>query len=1785
MKLIKQGLRNKFKSMIAILMVFLTAFGAAPVNLMAATNIAPAPEPITEAEPFYARIDGEDVLIAADGIAMIQIEGFDEPIEMEVPRYIYLDGERIAIDDDRIENVAPVVASFAPLGVVAATEADIMPSLGFIVSVSGALPSNPVASPIPGEFTHPAYVTMDGRIVSSRRYVVSVNHVQYEAFCANPNLPGPEAGSAVYELTSADGSAFRTILRYGFPNNPDLTAGNDDDRIWNAYITRVAVAYVGNPSATWGRLTGNTRISVDNRISGMGGATAKANSPAITINGVVDDEADRDVPQSLPFVIGSSRRTNCERNPFRFEWAAGTPVGTRLYVNGSFVAEATSALGQIDQVFFATEHTTDSGPSAWTNISDFHFVMPSGSEGQTAKVNLVGLNNQYANRVFVMQNPNDTELWQDIIFYIPELNASAAFTWDFEPYTTTTTTTTTTPPTTTTTTTTPGTTTPGTTPEESRTSVFIEKVDALSRENIPNATHPGSGALIRLQGMSSMTIVAGDGQSVVFNNTGVNLSQVLTSTAQVAPPGIPGVTSTVGDGWWRLEGLPYGFYSVVEERAPDGFSLLPQHTAYSFWLHPPDVTIGLNVIETKVVIPWDDVLAMLEDLAGADTPAYDLQAVLDIMTSALGAVELVVIPVFDIEQRPHVNAVHKIFENYPFGEIVAYKHCSVTREPLAGAHIRIQGFFVEGNAPQIIDQTLITDSSGRIVFRGLPAGQFTVSEEISPPGFMLADVNFRSVSLSWGQIDGHPTRPAPVVRFYNEPYVYLEVLKIDGNDNTPLSGAIFSLTNPATGEEWLGTTGADGRAIIGQEGSQGNFLIPGITLILRELQAPPGFVLDSTPREVVLSNRGRNEILVTNLHNPSLTIIKRDMDTQEYLAGAVFSVVFENGRTVAGSPFTTDASGRIVIPEILFADNPERTLIITEEIAPPGWNLANPNWQRVTMREGEDNVVVFENRRMPTLTILKQDARTGYPIRGAWFTIEYLGATAGTGGGNIGPSGPLTGNPFVTDQNGRIVIEGVYSGRFRIQEIRAANNYFLDPLEQNRTWIIEIRDNEDYVLIVENTLLPTLVITKRNAITFRPVPFTHFRVEYEIPNSPGVIHVGNFVTNSQGQIILPFVQVGWYRVTETRSAPGMTLATNNSFRVFLQPGDNSYALIREGVIASESMIVSSSNPTPPPPTGDEPAVEGDEGTTEQLPPTGSGGGNNNDGGSGSNNNNQGIPNAPTPDIPSDVEVEPIDPDTDAIVDQGLAPEQSNTTNGPYLPDIPDFDEDWFDSVDLENMPISHYNNPSLPSEANGRLEVWGGDQFWNNELEVWNFPANTLVIRKENAITGELLAGARFSLTRVSSGDDSGLHGTVIGEWQTGHSGILVIAGLDPGFYVIEETQSPPFFTLAAHTRQQVFMRPDDTSVVSVTFSNMPYSSLLVTLRCSVTSAPIQNGEFRVTTSDGAVVGTNNGIFWTNLQGEILIPNVRPDSYVITQVSVPDTHVIILTQSTQTIRVNPTGQIYRADFFSDPLSQLLITLRCEVTGQPLQGGEFRVTNSAGNVVGSANGIFFSNQQGEILIPNLGVDSFVVTQLNAPSGFRLNHGDAQQNSQTVFVVRPAETYTLNFTNTPYSGLIIQALDGYNGDPLPNVRFRIESVGNTGGTAGSGVNTGNVLIGEYETDNNGQIELLGLLGSFVVTQIDVPNGWEFDPQPTRIVHVNPGAPTLVTFVSPRMGSLEITLSDEDGNPLVGGRFEVRHQNGRLVGEFVTPVSGMISIPNLGSGWFTGATRFYTNTILQD
>ncbi|MCL2817601.1 MAG: SpaA isopeptide-forming pilin-related protein, partial [Clostridiales bacterium] len=843
------------------------------------------------------------------------------------------------------------------------------------------------------------------------------------------------------------------------------------------------------------------------------------------------------------------------------------------------------------------------------------------------------------------------------------------------------------------------------------------------------------------------------------------------------------------------------------------------------------------------------------------------------------------------------------------------------------------------------------------------------------------------------------------------------------------------------------TTNGSGRARLDN--------LPKTNVSIRETLAPTGYVLSGDVLIYPIEWGQTTTVTVPNYRNPSLTIVKRDIDTQAVLAGAVFEVNYENGQTVQGSPFTTGADGTVTLPWTLFDGNPERTLIITEVVPPQGYHLSSPNWQRVTMRPGEDNIVTFENSRKPTITVQKRDAITGQPIANAEFIIEKLDEPG---------RGMLTGNPFRTDGNGQIVLPYQYSGRYRIVETRAANNYFFDPLEQNRSWIIEVRNNEDYLLNVENTLLPTLVITKMNHVTYRPVPLTHFRIEYEVPNSGQVIMLGSFVTDRNGQIIMPFVNSGWYRVTETRPAPGMSLNTNNSYRVFLAPGQNTYTMLDRLLPAQFTAAAETITP---------PEIEE---VTEHLPP------------------------AVTPAEP------PINP---------------------------------------AHAEIEAMTGAEIVQLVSNGLVVTGGDT-WQVGEDVWNYPLNSIVIKKTDATNGRLLEGATFELIHISTGE-SGTKGTVIGRFTTNHSGIIVLTGLEPGSYAVEEAVPPNNYMLSVNNRQTVFLRPDGHSVVEAEFSNYPYSSLLVVLRDVVTGAPLADGEFRVTNSGGAVVGNANGLFRTNQQGEIFLPNLRPDSYIVTQTQTRAGYELgsIVQQS---MRVNPTGQTYRLDFTNTPHSSLIIRKIDSYDGSPLAGARYVVNRQNGEVVGE----FITDHQGLIEIQGL-LGWFTVRELEVPAGFDFD----PQTVRNVEISPHAPTIT-TFISPRQGSLTIEAVDEF-GAPLAGARFTVERANGE-------------RIGEYTTDAAGSIIVPGLSPDwYVVKETRAPDGYLLDEAP-RIVEVRTNAPTVITFTNKPLMALQIIKVDADtGEPLGGARFAVEKQNGERVGEWTTDNTGFINIPTLDPDWY--------------
>jgi 5-hydroxyisourate hydrolase-like protein (transthyretin family) len=430
-----------------------------------------------------------------------------------------------------------------------------------------------------------------------------------------------------------------------------------------------------------------------------------------------------------------------------------------------------------------------------------------------------------------------------------------------------------------------------------------------------------------------------------------------------------------------------------------------------------------------------------------------------------------------------------------------------------------------------IDRVGITDSSGKLVFDNLPAGQYTISEIEAPDGYELSKPSFRSISITWGQTAS--------TAFYNKPKTRLEVIKVDGNTNAKLAGAIFRLTDPTTGEFWEGETAADGRILLGAgNGSRGNQLESETTYILTEIQAPPGYVLDPAPREVVLgANNIPNSLTFANFKKPTLTVIKYDELTNLPLAGASFRLWKTEGETWSETQIT-GADGKITWTDL------DPGIYSIQEIDEPYGYFKDPARKEILLKGGDNKQLEFFNRPRPILTILKRDAITGQPLADVKFKVQKLEV--------------LTIGEFLTDANGRIELsprtgylldEAIY----RVTEILPPNEYLLSPNFQKD---VLLKWYELTELVFENVLKPTLIFIKRDGMSGRGISGATYKVEYESPTG-GVTIIGSYVTKC-GLIVIPHVLPGWYSLTETSPASGYQLPTNPTQRLHLAPGENSY---------------------------------------------------------------------------------------------------------------------------------------------------------------------------------------------------------------------------------------------------------------------------------------------------------------------------------------------------------------------------------------------------------------------------------------------------------------------------------------------------------------------------------------------------------------------------------------------------------------------------------------------------
>ena len=680
-----------------------------------------------------------------------------------------------------------------------------------------------------------------------------------------------------------------------------------------------------------------------------------------------------------------------------------------------------------------------------------------------------------------------------------------------------------------------------------------------------------------------------------------------------------------------------------------------------------------------------------------------------------------------------------------------------------------------------------------------------------------------------------------------------------------------------------------------------------------------------------------------------------------------------------------------------------------------------------------------------------------------------------------------------TDAAGTITVPNITEGLYAFVESQPLPGY-----AKLREPVIVHVDQADVqsggtiTVTAANLKLPNLTIRKLDAQTKEPVPDTVFEIKG--------IHTGyhqDVTVDKTGTAVLTGVPVDSYEVIEKSVPLPYVTGEDNIQTIFLGPGENR-ELIFENLKQPELTI-----------------SKKEAGTDNVIPGT-------------------------------VFTVEAIDGDyqedwttgTDGTVTKRVPP-------GVYR-------------VSEKSVPLPFY----LPDEDADRTQEISLNPGDVKTLEFENLRMPELTIYKEDSVASAPVEGARFHVTYTSTGEaadapaslDYGYFLTdAAGEIKLHESGKRVY----PGEFTIEEVEPACGCQMKDPTVQKIILRGGESK--TVTFQNEPLNAIIVEKYDSVTHEALPGCTFQLRYLGGTsgTGGTIIGQKVTGKNGTAIWTALKSGTYIVEEIDPGDSYTII--QSSETVYLADSGEqsVITVRFENMPDGALLVRKVCSVNPSiTLPDAEFKITYADGTLIGDNNGIFRTDENGEILVEGLSPGkSVVVTEIQAPPGFII---DTQ--SQTI-QIKEGRTVSLTFKNQPKGELIIQKRDSATGQPLAGAEFRVTTAAGCevglDGVIGDSTLTQN---GVFTTDSNGEIRISNLAPqALVITEIKAPKGYVMDAPSTNVVIGENGDTQTVVITNSKAGSLVIDKRDSlTGKPLEGVMFKVTTSTG----EYVPDENGYIS-----------------------
>ena len=1063
-----------------------------------------------------------------------------------------------------------------------------------------------------------------------------------------------------------------------------------------------------------------------------------------------------------------------------------------------------------------------------------------------------------------------------------------------------------------------------------------------------------------------------------------------------------------------------------------------------------------------------------------------------------------------------------------------------------------------------------TPESGSITIPLTEVGNYTIYERVPPEYHLLDEEPVKQVTVKYGE--------TAEVDFENEPYGDLRIEKIDASTGASLAGARIQIKHIESGATYTGTTDTGGSYTFTE-------LKPGAYEI-RELSAPEGWERDPQTYTTTVVAGDCVTYTLKNEALPGLKIIKYDRESHETMSGVTFRI-WRDGELLGD--YETDALG-----EITLTDCRPGTYRVQEVDTGDSSHLVDPTPQEIELSAGDGiKELYFFNDQKPGIWLVKVDsANPSKVIPNAKFRIEAVDDS-------FGPA------EFVTDQNGEIDLSELPTGAYVVTELECPG-YIIDEAQR----IIHLEANRTARFVFTNSVQPSLHLIKLSADGSRLAGVT-FRIARIEDGS----HYLDRTTDENGEILISGLEPGVYSVKELDTVSDHIIDPVEH-HVELFPGKTSTIILENDIRPNLTVVKRDAD------TGESVPdtvflVEAADGHSVDEIKTRA------DGTATLENLLPGVyevteKSVPAPyllDAPSQMvtlypnrnhtvyfenhkkptlTIQKVDSITGSPI-QGAKFQVwygSNGTDTGELNDLGTYFTDASGQIVLEGLRDGWYKVTELEPAPGFTIKEPATQEFYitggrDRTVTFQNVPLNAIVVEKYDSVTGEALGGATFQLRYL--GGASGTGGTVIGQKVTSANGMAIWTGLKPGSYIVEEVDPADGYSIIQSSETVYLADNGEQSVITVRFENMPDGNLLIRKVCSANpSVTLPDAEFKITYADGTVIGDSNGIFVTDENGEIRIDGLEPGkSVIVTETRAPAGYEID-TQS-QTIQIQ-AGRTVSLTFKNEPHGALIIQKRDSVTGQPLAGTQFRVTTASGCEVGldgvigdstlTQNGVFTTDSSGEIRITNLAPGAYVLTEIKAPHGYVM---DAP--STNVVIGEGGDTQTVVITNTPKGGLVINKLDSVTHEPLEGVEFTITEADGTVVDDNGGMTSS---MGLYRTDENGQIIIDGLVGTFIITETKTIEGYTIHEETrTQTVVINPNDTQTITVYNEPVGGLELIKVNADNTKerIPNVTFEIRRMDDALVDTVTTDKNGRVFLSLENGSYYAVETESAEGFKLDD